>query len=54
MTKWRSRGCMTPNHVINNPRKVGAHKLKSFIVFIHVLKASAPNGSKNKKCQLFD
>ena len=30
-----------------NPRQGRAHKLKSFIVFSHVLKASASNGSKN-------
>ena len=32
-----------------NPRQGRAHKLISFIVFLHVLKASASNGSKNKK-----
>ena len=31
------------------PDRGGAHKLISFIVFSHVLKASASNGSKNKK-----
>ena len=37
------------SHVFNNPRHGRAHKLISFIVFLHVLKASASNGSKNKK-----
>ena len=37
------------SHVFNNPRQGRAHKLISFIVFLHVLKASASNGSKNKK-----
>ena len=31
------------------PRQGRAHKLLSFIVFLHILKASASNGSKNKK-----
>ena len=35
------------------PDRGGAHKLISFIVFLHVLKASASNGSKNKKWYLF-
>ena len=34
------------------PDRGGAHKL-SFIVFLHVLKASASNGSKNKKWYFF-
>ena len=33
LMKWHFRGCMTPNHVFNNPRMGGAHKLIRFIVF---------------------
>ena len=36
-----------------NPRQGRAHKLISFLVFLHVLKASASNGSKNKKWYFF-
>ena len=51
--KWHFRGCMTPNHVFNNPRQGWAHKLKSFIVYLHVLKASEWNGSKKQKVVVF-
>ena len=36
-----------------NPRQGRAHKFISFIVFLHVLKASASNGSKNKNWYFF-
>ena len=35
------------------PDRGGAHKLISFIVFLHVLKASAWNGSKKQKVVVF-
>ena len=42
----------TPNP-FPNLRQDGVRKLKSFIVFLHVLEASASNGSKNEKWYLF-
>ena len=44
---------VSQSHVLNNLREGRAHELISFIVFLHVLKASASNGSKNKKWYFF-
>ena len=33
LMKWHFRGCMTPNHVFNNPRQEKANKLKILLYF---------------------